>query len=1085
MKKIIKYYILTGLFFLIGVSEIFSQITLSTNQNYIHTRTMTNESGSTYLDYIDYFDGLGRLTQSVQAGITPTGKDLITLQQYDDYDRESNTWLPASVSYNYGAYLSPSSLMSLVISTYSNDQKPYTLPIYEATPLNRIREQYGPGSDWHNNNKAVRSSYFPNISSVDTLNCINYTISESSSTDTLITINRVGNYSTNTLFVTRVADEDGNTSFEFKDKLGRVILSRQILRSGSTKNLHDTYYIYDNIGNLRAVLPPLASDAMKTGTSWSNSSSDIIRNYAYLYKFDLRNRNISKRLPGANWIYYVYDNADHLIFSQDGNQRRKSPQEWSFSIPDAYGRTVLTGVCQSIYVGGTSKSIAKGCLNSNIVRATFSTSGTYSGYNLTHDASSMTFLSPTVLTASYFDNYSFRSLSGFSNTALNYESSGLDAVFLKRYGDDTQASEYKHTGLSTGTAVSQIGGSSTMLYCVNYYDSKKRLVQSKATNHLGGIESDYIAYNFIGQPVKERHIHTATSQPTQTEEFTYSYDNAGRLLTTTHKLNSGSVVTISENTYDELGRLLTNKKGGLSGTQLTYSYNVRSWTKSITGSLFSENLYYNETSGGNIPRYNGNISSISWTQSGDSRRYNYGYDGLSRLTSANYTGIGNEQYGTTYSYDKHGNILTLQRYGKTSESTYGLVNNLTMTYNGNQLAGVQEGTGPVSQYSYDANGNMTTDGRKNLAITYNVLNLQQSLSQNGTTVASYTWLADGTKCGVVDNNNNGYDYTGSLIYSRSGSVRTPESIDNGAGRIIYSGGTYNPHYYITDHLGSTRVITDNSGSVVERDDYYPFGGQLAISTYPQLSVNRFKFNGKELQTTGNTGFLDYGARMYDDVIGRWGVVDPMSEDDYWNNPYNYGLNNPIRFIDPNGMQSQDSTQERTLPPVVVKAEGNYNNERVAELIYNLINGISRFGRPINQAFGNDDATFWENFQQGLNQYFLAYLPFQLFLKPNIISSSRGGNNIKSIVNEKVRVIRSLKDLMKYSKKMPNVKGGGQRSFEGNIDQIFNSLTKGGKRINPNQIKLSDGTIITKYPAKSGNPTLQINKEGKITKIRIK
>lgn len=124
MKRIIKYYILTGLFILIGVTEIFSQVYLSTNQNYIHIRTMTNESGSTYLDNIDYFDALGRLTQSVQARITPTGKDLVTLQQYDDYDRESNTWLPAVVNNNFGAYIIPSTLMILAKSTYSNDQKP-------------------------------------------------------------------------------------------------------------------------------------------------------------------------------------------------------------------------------------------------------------------------------------------------------------------------------------------------------------------------------------------------------------------------------------------------------------------------------------------------------------------------------------------------------------------------------------------------------------------------------------------------------------------------------------------------------------------------------------------------------------------------------------------------------------------------------------------------------------------------------------------------------------------------------------------------------------------------------------------------
>jgi len=116
----------------------------------------------------------------------------------------------------------------------------------------------------------------------------------------------------------------------------------------------------------------------------------------------------------------------------------------------------------------------------------------------------------------------------------------------------------------------------------------------------------------------------------------------------------------------------------------------------------------------------------------------------------------------------------------------------------------------------------------------------------------------------------------------------------------YTNNTILPYYYITDHLGSTRVITDNSGSVVERDDYYPFGGKHANSGYAQLTVNKQKFNGKELQTTGNTGFLDYGARMYDDVIGRWGVVDPMAEKKPWLSAYHFTSNNPINSIDIDG-----------------------------------------------------------------------------------------------------------------------------------------------------------------------------------------
>jgi RHS repeat-associated protein len=97
------------------------------------------------------------------------------------------------------------------------------------------------------------------------------------------------------------------------------------------------------------------------------------------------------------------------------------------------------------------------------------------------------------------------------------------------------------------------------------------------------------------------------------------------------------------------------------------------------------------------------------------------------------------------------------------------------------------------------------------------------------------------------------------------------------------------------------VITDNSGNVVERNDYYPFGGKHANSSYAQLSANKQKFNGKELQTTGNTGFLDYGARMYDPTLGRWHVLDPLAEDFPSLTPYHFVHNNPIIMTDPTGM----------------------------------------------------------------------------------------------------------------------------------------------------------------------------------------
>ena len=85
----------------------------------------------------------------------------------------------------------------------------------------------------------------------------------------------------------------------------------------------------------------------------------------------------------------------------------------------------------------------------------------------------------------------------------------------------------------------------------------------------------------------------------------------------------------------------------------------------------------------------------------------------------------------------------------------------------------------------------------------------------------------------------------------------------------------------------------------ESNDYYPFGWRHEV-TDSDLSGNRFKYNGKELQTTGALGYLDYGVRMYDPKVGRWFGMDPLSEKYYSQSSYNYCGNSPVLFIDPNG-----------------------------------------------------------------------------------------------------------------------------------------------------------------------------------------
>ena len=95
------------------------------------------------------------------------------------------------------------------------------------------------------------------------------------------------------------------------------------------------------------------------------------------------------------------------------------------------------------------------------------------------------------------------------------------------------------------------------------------------------------------------------------------------------------------------------------------------------------------------------------------------------------------------------------------------------------------------------------------------------------------------------------------------------------------------------------MIVDGAGTVKECNDYYPFGARHIRSDYAQ-STNRWKYNGKELQTTGELGYLDYGARMYDAGLGRWFSIDPLAEKYAGLSGYEFSGNNPLLFVDRNG-----------------------------------------------------------------------------------------------------------------------------------------------------------------------------------------
>jgi RHS repeat-associated protein len=111
--------------------------------------------------------------------------------------------------------------------------------------------------------------------------------------------------------------------------------------------------------------------------------------------------------------------------------------------------------------------------------------------------------------------------------------------------------------------------------------------------------------------------------------------------------------------------------------------------------------------------------------------------------------------------------------------------------------------------------------------------------------------------------------------------------------------SYNKCNTPKDHLGSIRVIVDEAGEIVSYDDYDPWGMVLAgRSGNDGFANDKYKFTGKERDV--ETGYDYFGARYYDSRIGRWLQVDPLADKYPGWSPYNYTLNNPLKFIDPDG-----------------------------------------------------------------------------------------------------------------------------------------------------------------------------------------
>ncbi len=942
MKTFLLYRYSILAIFLFVISDNLLAQSPSSDENYIieHTvreKNITDKSqlaGKTVSQVnrsIQYVDGLGRPKQSIVFSGSPGGKDIVQHIEYDDFGREQYKYLPYVANVSSGAFIvtaaadqdnfydinTPPSEAANVVK----DTDPFSRTIFEASPINRVLKQGAPGAAWQpdeviaTDDKSVVFEYTTNIASEVFL----WTIK-----DDQCILDDGHYYDPNELYVTVTKDEhwvSGNngTVREYTDKQGRVVLKRTYENSAA----HDTYYVYDDFGNLRVVLPPeginqigtalvgIATDNIKTSDTPVTSTTgiyyycpgvtitlpdggnyqpgfevkpyplnvDLVDQYLFIYKYDDRQRMIEKKVPGADPVYMVYDNRDRLVLTQDGDQRLSS--EWLFTKYDQLNRPVLAGTFTKSGDQATVQAAvdAHYVITTNLMYEDRSGDWTGADHGYTDQSYPVGIGTDNYLTVSYYDDYGFE-----TGTTYDYPTSPSAP-----YNGNVKLDAPK--GQVTGGKIRKLG--STDWYSnVVYYDKKYRNIYGISSNHKGGYDKNYGFYDFVGNAENAQYVHTATGQSTLTIDKTFNYDHMSRLLSVDYAVNGTNNATLLTNEYNELGELVTKYLHGddINHSQaVDYAYNIRGWLTDINdpanvstadgSDYFGMQLRYNNPADvsdlQSEAQYNGNISEIQWqnAQTQTLSAYGFKYDDLNRLNTAHYGetstyAVNSGHWDENMSYDFNGNIETLLR--KASGST---VDDLDYDYTGNRLNQVDDANSYSGEenhfvdgntgadYGYDANGNMISDANKGIqSISYNHLNLPALIDFGGGNTITYIYDAAGIKLSKVVTESGQADKTTDYIGGIVYEDDVQKFISTEEGRIMLEDGTPEYQYHLTDHLGNVR-LTYTTASDADLTSTYMATMETAARTLEEATFDNISSTAYTDAVFNKTAGGSISARM--------------------------------------------------------------------------------------------------------------------------------------------------------------------------------------------------------------------------------
>jgi RHS repeat-associated protein len=876
------------------------QVTITSgtpDMNYVRVRDMlkagVTDSATAYgltsatdvTQSTQYFDGLGRPAQTVGMMQSPLQKDLVSFNVYDEHGRESVKYLPYASTASDGNYkvTAYTNAYNFNNTQFSGEQNYYSQVNYEPSPANRPAASFAPGINWVGASRGTSSQYLVNTTS-DSVHV--WTIAAAAGS--IPTTSTSDIYSAGQLLKIVMIDESDHRVVEFKDKTGKVILKKvQLDNSPGTAHVGwlCTYYIYDEMDNLRFVVQPRCVELIN-GT-WSINST-LAKEMCFRYEYDAARHLIIKKIPGAGEVWMVYDARDRLIMMQDSSLRASG--KWMITEYDSLNRLCRTGQLTD----ANNRSY-----HQNAAASSISYPNTSTNYE--------------VLTQTYYDDYTWVAGSGTSLTST------IDATYTSNssYFNTTYHSSpiyaqqittfYIVRGMQTGSMTKVIGSSSQYLHTVSFYDDRGKNIQAQTINYTGAKDILTVQYDFSGKAIRTLQQHTKSGSNSQSHMVLtkMNYNAGGRLLTIYKNIdNASSDQLIVTNTYDELGRL-SNKADGNDIETMDYAYNIRGWLSSVnknylagsTSNYFGFELGYDKTTTAVSStayatlQYNGNITGTIWKSKGDgvNRKFDFTYDNVNRLTAANFDQ--NSSGGTwdhslidftvsNLSYDANGNILTMSQKGfKVTGST--LIDQMSYTYqsNSNKLAKVDDAQSDAAtklgdfhdgtnsgtdDYSYDGNGNLTLDNNKAISsITYNYLNLPDVITVTSKGTITYTYDAAGIKLKkttVEGSRITTILYIENFVYQND----TLQFIGHEEGRARWafhkylSGGTeykFEYDYFLKDHLGNVRMVLtqqkDTAQYIATMEAAYRTIESQLFYNLPQSNYSRSSVSGYPTDNTTN------------------------------------------------------------------------------------------------------------------------------------------------------------------------------------------------------------------------------------------